>query len=223
MNNRPFAPACTALPDYRFWMAWAWFVAACILGLSARVSAQEAPDTLIRRAVGEVTAVIDADRDIQAGDRRKITALVNARVLPYLNLEAMTRSALGRHWPRATAGQQQALTREFGRFLVNTYSGALTSYRPGTVIEYRPTRMDGNDAAVVRSLVKVAGGDPIQLDYYLERADSTWKVVDINVLGARLVETYKGQFAASIAADGIDGLIKALASRNKAIEERSRA
>lgn len=221
MRNRPTAHALAGPPRRMFDLS-AWFLAAILLALPHFARAQEAPDALIRRAVGEVTSAIDADRDLQAGDRRKVTALVNARVVPYLNVGTMTRSAVGRFWPRATPEQQQALTREFGRFLVNTYSGALTTYRPGTPIDYRPARMDGNDAAVVRSLVRVSGGDPIQLDYYLERDAGGWKVVDINVLGARLVETYKGQFAAIIGADGIDGLIRTLANRNKAIEERLR-
>lgn len=222
MRNPPIAETL-ARPARRPFFMMAWLVAAGVAATPLFARAQEAPDALIRRAVGEVTGAIDADRDLQAGDRRKVTALVNAKVLPYLNLEAMTRSAVGRFWPRATPDQQQALTREFGRFLVNTYSGALTTYRPGTPIDYRPTRMDGSDAAVVRSLVRVSGGEPIQLDYYLERGAGGWKVVDINVLGARLVETYKGQFAATIGAEGIDGLIKVLATRNKTIEERSRS
>jgi phospholipid transport system substrate-binding protein len=197
---------------------------ACALFVPPRLAhAQDAPDTTIKRAVGEVTAAIDADREIQAGNRQKITALVDAKVVPYLNIPSMTRSAVGRFWTRATPDQQQALTQEFGRFLINTYSGALTNYRPGTVIEYRPMRAAaGDNDAVVRSLVKPGGSDPIQLDYYLERSEGTWKVVDINVLGARLVETYKSQFASLISSDGIDGLIKTLASKNKAIETRSK-
>ena len=186
--------------------------------------AQESPDATIRRAVAEVTGAIDADREIRGGNRLKITALINAKVLPYLDVQAMTRSALGRHWSRATPEQQQALTREFSRLLVNTYAGAFAAYRPETVVEYRPLRMQAGDSeAVVRSMVKAPGGDPIQLDYHMELAGGAWKVIDINVLGARLVETYKNQFNGAVAADGLDGLIKTLATRNQAIEARNRS
>lgn len=183
--------------------------------------AQEAPDLTIKRAVAEVTAAIDADRDIAAGNRQKIIALVETRVFPHMNLRSMTRTATGRHWPRTTPEQQQALVREFGRLLTNTYAGAFASYQPDTVIEYRPLRMQTGDTdAVVRSLVKSKGGEPMQLDYYLERSEGAWKVVDINVLGARLIETYKNQFNGVITADGIEGLIKVLSARNRAIEAR---
>jgi len=186
--------------------------------------AQEAPDVIIKRAVAEVAAAIDADRDIASGNRQKIIALVETRVFPHMNLQSMTRTATGRHWPRATPEQQQALIREFSRLLTNTYAGAFANYQPDTVIEYRPLRMQTGDTdVVVRSLVKSKGGEPMQLDYYLERSDGTWKVVDINVLGARLIETYKNQFNGVIVADGIEGLIKVLSARNRAIEARNRA
>jgi phospholipid transport system substrate-binding protein len=194
------------------------------LALSPRSFAQEAPDVTIKRAVAEVTSAIDADREIRTGSRHKITLLINAKVLPYLDVQAMTRSALGRHWGRATPEQQQALVREFSRLLVNTYAGAFASYRPETVIDYKPLRMQAGDGeAVVRSMVKAPGGEPIQLDYYLELASGAWKVTDINVLGARLVETYKNQFNGAIAADGIDGLLKTLTARNQAIEARNKS
>jgi len=189
-----------------------------------RGMAQESPDSTIKRAVAEVTSAIDADREVRSGNRQKLTALINAKVLPYLDVQAMTRSALGRHWSRATPEQQQKLATAFSRLLVNTYAGAFAAYRPETVVEYRPLRMQAGDTeAVVRSMVKAPGGDPIQLDYHMELAGGTWKVTDINVLGARLVETYKNQFNGAIAADGLDGLIKTLSSRNQAIEARARS
>lgn len=193
-------------------------------GLVAAAAAQEAPDTMIRRAVDEVTTAIKADREIQAGNRHKINLLVDSKIVPYVNFQRMTQSAIGRHWPRATPEQQQALIKEFKALLTNTYAGAFSSYRPDTVIEYRPFRMQAGDSdAVVRSMVKPGAGEPIQLDYYLERIDGAWKVVDINVLGARLVETYKGQFNTEIGTNGIDGLIKALAAKNRKIEANSKS
>lgn len=187
-------------------------------------TAAEGPDVVIRRAVDEAAAALLADRDIQAGNRQKLNALVDAKIVPYLNFQRMTQTAVGRHWGRATVEQQQSLMREFKALLTNTYAGAFSAYRADTVIEYRPLRMQaGDNEAVVRSLVKPKNGEPIQLDYYVERFDGAWKVVDINVLGARLVQTYQGQFNTEISANGIDGLIKALGAKNRAIEARSRS
>lgn len=186
--------------------------------------AQDAPDTMIRRAVDEVTAAITADRDIQNGNRQKINHLVDTKIVPYVNFQRMTQSAVGRHWSKATPEQQSALAREFKGLLTNTYSGAFSTFRPDTVIEYKPLRMQpGDPEAVVRSLVKPGKGEPIQLDYHVEKFDGAWKVVDLNVFGARLVETYKNQFNAEIASNGIDGLIKALSAKNKAIEAKSKS
>jgi len=195
-----------------------------LVGGGTAAMAQEAPDVLIKRAVEDVTSVIKSDRDIQNGNRSKINQLVDTKIVPYVNFQRMTQSAVGRHWSRATAEQQVALAREFKGLLTNTYAGAFSSYRNDTVVEYKPLRMQPGDSdAVVRSTVKPGNGEPIQLDYYLERFDGAWKVVDINVLGARLVETYKNQFNSEIAANGIDGLIKALAAKNRTIEARSKS
>jgi phospholipid transport system substrate-binding protein len=186
--------------------------------------AQEAPDVLIKRVVEEVTTVIKSDKDIQSGHRHKINQLVDTKIVPYVNFMRMTQSAVGRHWSKATPEQQTALAKEFKGLLTNTYSGAFSTYRPDTVIEYKPLRMQpGDPEVVVRSMVKPGKGEPIQLDYYVERFDGAWKVVDINVFGARLVETYKNQFNAEISSNGIDGLIKTLVAKNKAIEAKSKS
>ena len=194
-----------------------------LFGLAGIVFAQEAPDVIIKRVVDEVTTVIKSDKDIQNGNRHKINQLVDSKIVPYVNFVRMTQSAVGRHWSKATPEQQSALAREFKGLLTNTYSGAFSTYRPDTVIEYKPLRMQSGDPeVVVRSTVKPGKGEPIQLDYYVERFDGSWKVVDINVFGARLVETYKNQFNSEISSNGIDGLIKALSAKNKAIEAKAK-
>ena len=185
--------------------------------------AQEAPDVLVKRVVDDITSALKADRSIQS-ERTKINVLIDAKIAPSVNFGRMTQSAVGRHWSRATPEQQAALTREFKALLTNTYAYAFVEYKPDTVIEYRPFRMQaGETDAVVKSLIKTGGSrEPIQIDYYLEKGDSGWKVVDMNVLGARLVETYKNTFSAEINSNGVDGLIKSLASKNRSIEARNK-
>lgn len=201
-----------------------WWLAACVTvacSFAGAAPAQEAPDALVKRVVDEVTSAIKSDKDLQSGSRAKINALIDGKVAPVINFQRMTQSAVGRHWQRATPEQQAALTREFKVLLTNTYSYAFSEYKPETVIEYRPMRMQAGDTdAVVRSLIRTGSREPIQLDYHLEKDGTGWKVVDLNVLGARLVENYKNTFNAEISNHGVDGLIKSLAAKNKTLEAK---
>lgn len=178
----------------------------------------EAPDVLIKRLSTEVLDAIKADKSIRAGDMTKVVALVDSRILPNLNFQRMTASAVGPGWRQATPEQQKRLQDEFKILLVRTYSGALAQITDQNIF-LKPLRAAPEDKeVVVRSEIK-GSGDPIQLDYRLEKTPGQgagWKIYNINVLGVWLVENYKSQFAAEINAKGIDGLIASLVERNKA-------
>ncbi|KIF80334.1 MlaC/ttg2D family ABC transporter substrate-binding protein [Noviherbaspirillum autotrophicum] len=193
-------------------------VAALALGLVSvqTAFAQEAPDVLIKRISQEVLDAAKSDKEIQSGNQKHILDLVEAKVLPHVDFQRMTALAAGRFWRQATPEQQKQLTDEFRALLVYTYSGAIAQIRDQK-LEFKPFRADPSDTEVeVRSQVlQPRGGDPIQLNYRLEKTPAGWKIFDMNVLGAWLVETYKGNFASEISKGGIDGLIKTLAERNK--------
>ncbi|WP_394706479.1 phospholipid-binding protein MlaC [uncultured Hydrogenophaga sp.] len=183
-------------------------------------AADEAPDALVKRISSEVLTAVKADPAIQAGDINRIVNLVDTRIMPNVNFTRMTASAVGRFWRQATPEQQQKLQDEFKTLLVRTYSGALGEVKDQT-LSFKPLRMQPADTeVVVRSEVR-GKGEPIQLDYRLEKSPGGWKIYDINVLGVWLVETYRTQFAQEISAKGIDGLITSLAQRNKANSARS--
>jgi phospholipid transport system substrate-binding protein len=177
--------------------------------------AQEAPDVLIKRVSEEVLAIAKTDKQIQAGNQERIMEVVRAKVLPHVNFQRMTQLTAGRYWREATPEQQQALTNEFKALLVYTYAGAVAQIRNQT-LEFKPMRAAPDDTEVeVRTAVIQSRGEPIQLNYRLEKGPSGWKIVDVNILGAWLVQTYRNSFAAEIQKGGIDGLIKVLAERNK--------
>ena len=181
---------------------------------SASVMAQATPDALIKQVSTEVIDTIKADKSLQSGDVSKIITLVDTKVMPHVNFQRMTASAVGRNWRTATPEQQKRLQEEFKTLLVRTYAGALTQVKDQTV-QLKPMRAAAEDnEVVVRTEVK-GKGDPIQLDYRLEKADGGWKIYDVNVLGVWLVEQYRNQFAQDINAGGIDALIAKLAERNK--------
>lgn len=186
--------------------------------LGAPVQAQtnpEGPDQLIKRLSTEVLDTIKADKDVQGGDVRKIVGFVDSRIMPHVNFTRMTAAAVGRNWRQATPEQQKRLQEEFKTMLLRTYAGALSQIKDQTV-SVKPLRANPADTEVVVRSEVVGRGDPIQLDYRLEKGPSGWRIYDLNVLGVWLVETYRAQFAQEISARGIDGLIASLAERNKA-------
>lgn len=191
-------------------------VAACSLGLALPALAADAsaPDLLIRQLSLETLEAVKTDKAIQAGDMQKIIALVDSKVMPHVNFQRMTASAVGRFWRQATPEQQKRLQEEFKTLLVRTYAGALREVKDQT-IALRPLRASPDDIEVVVRTEIRGKGEPIQLDYRLERSGPIWKIYDVNVLGIWLADQYKNSFAQEIGANGIDGLIKTLADRNQ--------
>ena len=181
-------------------------------------AADEAPDAMIGRLSGEVLERLRNDKALRNGDMARVMAVVDSQVMPNVNFTRMTASATGPGWRRATPEQRQKLQQEFKTLLVHTYAGALRQVSDQTV-EVRPLRAAADDAeVVVRTWVK-GRGEPVQLDYRLERTPgqgSGWKIYDLNVLGVWLVDNYRPQFAQQINAGGIDALIRSLAERNQA-------
>ena len=177
-------------------------------------AAEEAPDEMIRRMSMDVLSTIKADKDVQSGDVRKIINFVDTMIMPKVNFLRMTASAVGRSWRQATPEQQKRLQEEFKNLLVRTYAGALSQVQDQT-INVKPLRAQAGDTEVIVRTEILGRGEPIQLDYRMEKTAGGWKIYDLNVLGVWLVETYRTQFAQEISARGIDGLIATLALRNK--------
>ncbi|MGH8680739.1 MAG: MlaC/ttg2D family ABC transporter substrate-binding protein [Burkholderiales bacterium] len=195
---------------------WA-FAALAVPGASAQ---DLTPDALVKTVTQDVIAVIKQDKEIRAGDRRKTIALVEEKVLPHFNFTRMTALAMGANWRKATPEQQQALVGEFRTLLVRTYSTALSAYR-NQVIEVKPLRAKPDAAdVVVRSEVKQSGTEPVTLDYSMEKTPDGWKVYDVAVGGVSLVTTYRDAFANEVRNVGVDGLIKALADKNRQLETK---
>jgi phospholipid transport system substrate-binding protein len=190
-------------------------IAAGLLALASFTAlAQDGPDQLIRRLSVDVLDTIKTDKEMQSGNVRKIVALVDGKVMPHVNFTRMTASAVGRAWRQATPEQQKRLQDEFKTLLVRTYAGALSQVKDQS-IAVKPLRGSAADPEVIVRTEVIGRGDPIQLDYRLEKTADGWRIYDLNVLGVWLVETYRSQFAQEITARGIDGLITALAERNK--------
>lgn len=202
----------------RWALASALALGAAAGAMKPAFAADEAPDVLVKRLSTEVLDTIKADSSIKAGDVGKIMVLVDTKIMPNVNFQRMTASAVGPAWRQATPEQQKRLQDEFKSLLVRTYAGALDQVSDQTVT-IKPFRGSASDQeALVRSEIR-GRGEPVQLDYRLEKTPGQgygWKVYNLNVMGVWLVDTYRTQFAQEINSKGIDGLIAALAARNKA-------
>src|SRR6187402_1640241 len=187
-----------------------------LLGAAPLVRAQqvEAPDALIKRVSAEVLDNIKTDKAVKAGDLTKVLSLVDSKIMPNVNFTRMTASAVGRNWRQATPEQQKKLQDEFKTLLIRTYSGALAQVSDQSV-NVKPLRAEPADTEVVVRTEVLGRGDPVQLDYRMEKTATGWKIYDLNVLGVWLVETYRTQFAQEINAKGVDGLIASLVQRNQ--------
>jgi len=194
-------------------------IATALLLLSGTIFAQTPdqntpPDALIKMVVTDVMTSVKADPDIQKGNIPKVMELVEKKIVPFTDMRRTTEMAMGPNWKKATPEQQAILTLEFKTLLMRTYSGALSQLRDQTV-QFKALRAAPDDKEVVVKTVVVGRGDPISLDYRLEKGSNGWKVYDMNIMGAWLVEAYRNQFANQISQNGIDGLVKFLQDRNK--------
>ena len=186
------------------------------LALSAGPAlAQEAPDALVKRVAEDVLSTIRTDNDLQAGNQAKVKQLIETKLAPHFDFARMTALAAGRNWRSANPEQQQQLTDQFRTLLVRTYSGALTGYRDNTM-DYKPLRMNpGDSEVIVRTEVRRPGQAPVQIDYNMAKTPEGWKAYDVVVAGVSLVTNYRDEFNDIVRNSGIDGLIKALDTKNK--------
>ena len=188
-----------------------------LVGASAVMAADEAPDAFVKRISNETLDAVRADKSIKAGDINKTMQLVDSKLMQHVNFRRMTALATGPGWRKATPEQQERLQEEFKLLLIRTYSGALSQIND-QVIEVKPLRGASDEKNLVVQTEVKGKGDPIQLDYRLEKTPGEgagWKIFDLNVLGIWLVENYRSQFSKEINAGGVDGLIKSLSDRNK--------
>jgi phospholipid transport system substrate-binding protein len=172
------------------------------------------PDALIKMVVTDVMSSVKSDPDIQKGNIPKVVDLVEKKIVPYTDMRRTTEMAMGPNWKKATPEQQNQLVMEFKNLLIRTYSGALSQLRDQTV-QFKALRAAPDDKDVVVKTVVLGRGDPVPLDYRLEKTDKGWKVYDMNIMGVWLVEAYRNQFTNQISQNGIDGLVKFLQDRNK--------
>lgn len=191
---------------------------AAFVAAAPALAQDTAPDVLVKNVTLEVVDIVRADKDIQAGDRKKVVALIEAKVLPHFNFEAMTASAVARHWTKASAEQKARLTDEFRTLLVRTYASSIAAYKDQR-FDFRPLRAKPTDTDVTVTVrMMQSGAQPVQLEYDMEKRPNGWKVWDVRVAGISLVANYRTEFDNQVRDGGIDGLIKTLRLKNQSLD-----
>jgi len=184
--------------------------------VNVSLAAELSADELVKRTADDVLNTIKSDKDIQAGDQKKIFALAEEKILPNFDFDRVCRMVLGKNWRSATPEQQAAFQKEFRTLLLRTYATALGNYKD-QVIEYKPMRAEAGAKNVsVKTQILQPGGQPISVDYSLVKAENGWKVYDIVIESVSLVTNYRSQFSSEIRQNGLDSLNKKLADKNKA-------
>ena len=193
-----------------------------LVAVAPALAADMAADVFVKQLSDEVVDTIKSDKSFQASNMVKLTALVDAKVMPHVNFRRITASAVGPGWLKATPEQQKQLQDEFKALLLRTYSGALSQITNQTIV-VKPLRASPEDNEIVVRTEVRGKGEPIQLDYRLEKTPgvgSGWKIYNLNVMGVWLMETFRSQFSQEINAKGVDGLIATLKSRNQAMTSK---
>ena len=205
----------------QFYIALTVLFSISLLGFSTTSFALEGPDELVKRTAEDVLATVKNDKDIQAGDQEKIFALAEQKIAPNFDFDKVSRMVLGKNWTIATPDQKTSFKTRVRTLLIRTYSTALSKYKNQT-IEYKPFRLvNDSDTASVKTQIVQPGGQPIAVDYTLEKLTDTWKVYDIVIEGVSLVTNYRGQFSQEIRQNGLDSLIKKLSDKNKATQPKT--
>ncbi|MGI4856918.1 MAG: MlaC/ttg2D family ABC transporter substrate-binding protein [Janthinobacterium lividum] len=189
----------------------AWSIASTA---SAAVVDQSAPDVMISTLADDILQTIKADPQVKSGNMARITELVNQKLLPHTDFRRTTRLALGRFWNQATPTQQDQLVKQFELLLIHTYAGATAKVGDQTV-RVKPVRAAPDQSDVVVHTEVMSEGRPYPVDYRLEKTPEGWKIYDVNVLGAWLIQAYRQQFAAQVQQSGVDGLLAFLTQRNQ--------
>ena len=188
------------------------------LSCSSAWAQEDSPDALIKKVTEDVLTIVRQDKDIQNGNTKKAIDLVEAKVLPNFDFQHMTALAMGKDWNKATPEQKKRLSEEFKTLLVRTYSNALTGYRD-QIVRYKTSKIQSDDTdVVVRTEIVQPGNKPIALNYALEKQADGWKVFDVIVAGVSLVTNYRDTFNQEVRANGIDGLIKMLVTKNNQMD-----
>lgn len=208
----------------RFFLAFSLSSVALLASLpvAARAADVQTPPQLIETMSNEIIRDVQQDPKLRSGNPEVVMQFVENKILPNVDFQKITQSAVGRYWREATPAQRTALEQQFKQLLVYTYAGAVKQIKDQK-IKLLPYREPANAQDVTVRTRVINNGEPLQLDYRLESTPAGWKITDVNVMGIWLVDNYRSVFAQEIGQKGIDGLIATLKEKNQNLAQAKAA
>lgn len=189
--------------------------------LSAVAIAQQAPPSPIPQLTDlskQMIADLKSHKASMQKDPTVVYGIVEKILLPHVDLDAMSRSVLGRNaWKNATPDQQIRFKAAFKKLMLRTYAAGMSSYTDETV-DFSPIRggiQPGQNRVEVNSKIIRSDGPAIPVDYRLVYKNNDWQVYDFSVEGISMIESFRSQFANELSQGvDIDTLIKKLNEHN---------
>lgn len=183
----------------------------------AAAAAADVPDpqAMVRDSGERLISELSERKAELEANPQKIYPFVERFVLPHFDFREMSQAAMGRYWRQASEAQRDGVVREFRELLVRTYATALLGYSDQKV-EYLPMQWNPEDTRVmVPTRIASPGAPPIPIDYRLKFDGERWLIYDVVIDNVSLITNYRGQFNGVVRSQGIDGLITALANKNR--------
>lgn len=144
-----------------------------------------------------------------------VSSIVNANLVPYVDLSRMGASVIGRrYWLGATSAQRGEFIRQFKKLVISTYSAALSSY-DGDKVQVYPLRGGVRRVVTVKSVIIRRSGQRIPISYNLMSRGGSWKIFDFSIENVSMVRSYNAQFSSVLANGGIAALIRKLQAHNR--------
>lgn len=175
----------------------------------------DSPEQWIVDLSNKILNDIRTDAKLSQADLSRVRQFVDEQIMPVVDFERMTRTAVGPKWRQASQEQRRELMDLFREQLIRVYSGALATVKDQTVKlapnRVKPTQTD----ALVRTLLVAPGKPDMRINYRLKKVKGQWRVIDVDVEGIWIVDNYRTQFSSVANQSGIDGLIKVLREKNE--------
>jgi phospholipid transport system substrate-binding protein len=187
---------------------WHLLVLSSLMFLSDPVSSMAGPPTdQIKATVDNAVGLLRESRNTTAA-AKDLREQLRQILFTRFDFSEMARRALGAHWRRRTATEQQEFVQLFTELLERQYAGIIESYTDEKIV-YVGERADGAFAEV-NSKIFTAKGQELSINYKAQLVGQEWKVYDVIAEEISLVNNFRSQFNRVISSSSYEELVRRL-------------